>query len=126
MVLMGFVQFGMANAAFKHEFDERFPSQSADGIRAEWLRLESRCYDLCVSDIGNPELFDIHRALQRQIKACKQKLTNSGSMNIHEVEACHKMIESGYVQCKEAATVPEDRSKGGEVGRERLMKGSLQ
>ncbi len=93
MVFMGFVQFGMAKAALGHEFDERFPNQSSKGLRDEWLRLEAKCYERFVADIGNTDLYDIYRSLQRQIRSCKQQLTNSSAMNILEVEACVRKLQ---------------------------------
>ena len=121
MPLLGFVQLGISNWMFGHRFEERFPFESVAGIRTEWARLEKRCFDWAVGDIGNNDLFDIHLAMQRQVRTCKAMLANSAAASIDEVKVCHQSVEAAYSQCKEAASIPENKVNGGELSNEQLL-----
>ena len=107
MVIAGLCQFGLANAAYGHQFSERFPMESIPGVKQEWNRLLGKCYDLLTGDIGNKDLYDIYNSMQKQTKSCKTIVSSGTSMSIEEVENCHRSIELGYMQCKEAASTPE-------------------
>ena len=107
MVIVGLFQFGMANTAYGQKHAERFPVESIPGVKLEWDRYVSKCYTLLTLDIGNKELFDIYNSLQKQAKHCKQLVSAGTSMSIDDIEICHKGIELGYVQCKDAAALPE-------------------
>ena len=119
MVIAGLCQFGLANAAYGNQFNERFPVESIPGVKQEWTRLLGKCYDLLTRDIGNKDLYDIYNAMQKQTKACKLVVSSGTSMSIEDVESCHRSIELGYMQCKEAASSPE---APGELKSEVLLK----
>ena len=107
MVVVGLFQFGLTNAAYGHKYKARFPPESIPGVKKDWDRMESKCYAFLMHDIGNTDLFDIHRALQKQNKHCKRLVTSGTSIDIDEVEACHSFIEAAFKQCKDASTMPE-------------------
>ncbi len=121
-MIVGIAQFGAANLAFGHKHNERFPAESVQGIKQEWSRLESKCYDFMIKDIGNVDLYDIYRSMQRHIKTCKNMLSQGTSLSIEEVERCHRSVEGAFVQCKAASLMPEGE---GEMRNESVKRSEL-
>ena len=111
MVIVGLVQFGLANTAYGQKHSKRFPVESTPGIKREWDGFVFKCYNLLTLDIGNQDLFDIYNSLRKQTKHCKQLVSAGISLSIEDVKACHHSIELGYIQCKEAASIPESKGE---------------
>ncbi len=105
MVIIGMTQMGVANVLFGHTFDDRFPKESAPGIRKEWSRLHELCRSFLVHDISNSEVYDIHQAMSKQIKACKGFLTSGMNLSMADIEQCHRGIQAAFTQCREAANI---------------------
>ncbi len=105
MVIIGMTQMGVANALFGHSFEERFPKESIPGIRREWTRLHELCRSFLVGDVTNCELYDIHQAMQKQIKTCKGFLTSGANLTMADIERCHRGIDASFRQCREAANL---------------------
>lgn len=121
MVIIGMTQMGVASVLFGHSFDERFPKESIPGIRREWTRLQDLCRSFLLNDVSNSELYDIHQAMSKQIKACKGFLTSGMNLNMFDIEQCHRSIEAAFRQCREAAHLG---SFEGEIASEVLLKSS--